>query len=381
MSDPSILSYYPTYSILDEVLTTGKYDTLNLYFDIKNNLQSLYMQHTIVNIVEATLTSKFTDSSIFEAVMQFLSFHKIYAANRNVKINFFIFMETGRSNYHLNISKTYKISRRIDDLYGLDREKRDKFFEVVQKNLMLLEKAGNRMPNIKVIRLQGLEADFIPYYLITRGLVDTSKNVGHIVYSNDHDMLQCLNNDVYIYVKIPKIKKIVRKNEALKSYLKFTENHPDSYLPLVMAIIGDTGDNVDGIRGIGGKTVEKIIGEVVQLTGGIENLFHNVVKGKPIFNSDLTSHPNKYINTIIQKELTEKTISNNLKLVSFEILSRFIDDPISTEMIDKRKIIEKTLQENDIVEIESMRTALAGNRIYLNEDSLDNIYFNGGNSC
>ena len=194
-------------------------------------------------------------------------------------------------------------------------------------------------------------------------------------------MLQCLNNDVYIYVKIPKIKKIVRKNEALKSYLKFTENHPDSYLPLVMAIIGDTGDNVDGIRGIGGKTVEKIIGEVVQLTGGIENLFHNVVKGKPIFNSDLTSHPNKYINTIIQKELTEKTISNNLKLVSFEILSRFIDDPISTEMIDKRKIIEKTLQENDIVEIESMRTALAGNRIYLNEDSLDNIYFNGGNSC
>ena len=47
-------------------------------------------------------------------------------------------------------------------------------------------------------------------------------------------------------------------------------------------------------------------------------------------------------------------------------------------MIDKRKIIEKTLQENNIVEIESMRTALAGNRIYLNEDSLDNIYFNGG---
>jgi 5'-3' exonuclease len=378
MSDPSILSYYPTYSILDEVLTTGKYDTLNLYFDIKNNLQSLYMQHTIVNIVEATLTSKFTDSSIFEAVMQFLSFHKIYAANRNIKINFFIFMETGRSNYHLNISKTYKISRRIDDLYGLDREKREKFFEVVQKNLMLLEKAGNRMPNVKVIRLQGLEADFIPYYLISRKLVDTSKNVGHIVYSNDHDLLQCLNDDVYVYVKIPQIKKIVRKDNALKSYLKFTENYPDSYLPLVMAIIGDTGDNVDGIKGIGGKTVEKIIEEVVQLTGGIDNLFHNVVKGKPIFNSDLTSHPNKYINTIIQKELTEKTISNNLKLVSFEILSRFLDDPISTEMIDKRKIIEKTLQENDIVEIERMRTALAGNRIYLNEDSLDNIYFNGG---
>ena len=378
MASTSILSYYPTYSILDEVLTSGKYDTLNLYIDLKNNLQSLYIKDVIVEIVENTLRAKFTDSSIFEAVASFLSFHKIYAANRNIKINFFIFMETGRSNYHLNISKTYKISRRIDDLYGLDREKRDKFFEVVQKNLMLVEKACNRMPNIKVIRLQGLEADFIPFYLMSRGLVETSKNVGHIVYSNDHDMLQCLKDDVYIYVKIPKIKKLIRKNEALKSYLKFTENYPDSYLPLVMAIIGDTGDNVDGIKGIGGKTVEKIIEEVVQLTGGIENLFHNVVKGKPIFDPNLTSHPNKYIDTIIRKELTEKTISNNLKLVSFEILSRFLDDPISTEMIDKRKIIEKTLQENNIVEIESMRTALAGNRIYLNEDSLDNIYFNGG---
>lgn len=378
MSDPSILSYYPTYSILDEVITSGKYDTLNLYFDIKNNLQSLYMQHTIVNIVESTLTSKFTDSSVFEAVMQFLSFHKIYAANRNIKINFFIFMETGRSNYHLNISKTYKISRRIDDLYGLDREKRDLFFTVLQKNFMLLEKAGNRMPNIKVIRLQNLEADFIPYFVISRKLVDTSSNVGHIIYSNDHDMLQCLNDNVFVYVKVPKVKRLVRKNEALQSYLKFRECVPDSYLPLIMAIIGDIGDNVDGIKGIGGKTIEKIIEEVVQLTGGIENLFHNVVKGKPIFNPDLTSHPNKYINTIVQKELTENTISKNLKLVSFEILSRFLDDPMSTEMLEKRKMIENVLKANEVVDIERMRTALAGNRIYLVEDSLDNIYFNGG---
>jgi hypothetical protein len=378
MSDPSILSYYPTYSILDEVITSGKYDTLNLYFDIKNNLQSLYMQHTIVNIVESTLTSKFTDSSVFEAVMQFLSFHKIYAANRNIKINFFIFMETGRSNYHLNISKTYKISRRIDDLYGLDREKRDLFFTVLQKNFMLLEKAGNRMPNIKVIRLQNLEADFIPYFVISRKLVVTSPNVGHIIYSNDHDMLQCLNDNVFVYVKVPKVKRLVRKNEALQSYLKFRECVPDSYLPLIMAIIGDIGDNVDGIKGIGGKTIEKIIEEVVQLTGGIENLFHNVVKGKPIFNPDLTSHPNKYINTIVQKELTENTISKNLKLVSFEILSRFLDDPMSTEMLEKRKMIENVLKANEVVDIERMRTALAGNRIYLVEDSLDNIYFNGG---
>lgn len=379
MSNPSsLLSYYPTYSILDEVLTIGKYDTLNLYFDLKNNLQSLYMQHAILEIIENTITSNFTDSSIFESIMQFLSFHKIYAANRNIKINFFIFLETGRSSYHLNVSKKYKISRRIDDLYGLDREKRDLFFEVLQKNFMLLESACNKMPNIKVIRLPNLEADFIPYYLISRNLVNTSKNVAHLIYSNDHDLLQCLNDDVYVYVKVPKVKKIVKKGQALQSYLKFEQIFPDEYLPLVMAIIGDGGDNVDGIKGIGGKTAEKIIEEVVQLVGGMNNLYENVVKGRPIFNSDLQSHPNKYINTIVEKELKEKIISNNLKLVSFEVLSRFLDDPVSTEMVDKRKLIEKTLSEKQVFELEVMKGALERSRVYLLEGTLDNIYYNGG---
>jgi 5'-3' exonuclease len=378
MAGPQLMSYYPTYSILDEVLTIGKYDTLNLYIDIKNNLQSLYMKDVIVEIVENTLKSNFTDSSIFEAIINFISFHKIYSANRNIKINFFIFLESGKSTYHLNVSKKYKISRRIDDLYGLDREKRDLFFSVLQKNFMLLEKACNKMPNIKVIRLPNLEADFVPYYLTTRKLVDTSKNVGHIVYSNDHDMLQCLKDDVFIYVKVPKIKKLIKKNESLKSYLKFETNYPDEYLPLVMAIIGDPGDNVDGIKGIGGKTIEKIIEEVVNLVGGIQNLYQNVLKGNPIFNSDLNSHPNKYIDTIIKKELTEKVISNNLKLVSFEILSRFLDNPVSTEMNDKRKTIEKIINENEIIELQVMKGALERSRVYLTEGILDNIYYNGG---
>lgn len=376
---PQILSYYPTYSLLDEVLTTGNYDTLNIYCDLKNNLQTLYMKHCITEIVETTLLSKRIDSSIFESVLHMIKFHKIYSASRNIKINFYIFLETGRSNYHLNISKKYKISRRIDDLYGLDREKRDLFFNVLQKNFMLLEKALNRMPNIKIIRLPSLEADFIPYYLISRDHVDTSKNVGHVIYSNDHDLLQCLRDDVYVYVKVPKVKKLIKKGQALQSYLKFQKKCPDEYLPLVMAIIGDTGDDVDGIKGIGGKSVEKIIEELVELVGGIDNLYNNVVKNKPIFDPNLTEHENKIINKIIHEEKENKVVSNNLKLVSFEIISRFLDDPISTEMLDKRKIIEKTLQTNEIVNMNSMKSALEMSRVFVDEELLSNIYFGYNN--
>src|SRR5690606_34805869 len=139
----------------------------------------------------------------------------------------------------------------------------------------------------------------------------------------------------------PKVKRLIKKNQALKAYLKYSENFPDEYLPLVMAIIGDPGDDVEGIKGIGGKTSEKIIKELVELVGGIDNLYNNVVKGKNIFLSE--SSQNKYINLIIEKEKSEKIISNNLKLVSFEVLSRFLDDPITTEMLDKRKYIHKVL--------------------------------------
>jgi UDP-GlcNAc3NAcA epimerase len=129
------------------------------------------------------------------------------------------------------------------------------------------------------------------------------------------------------------------------------------------------------ITNLSSEGIIKNSNKIVKLVGGMENLFHNVVKGKPIFSLDLAGHSNKYINTIIEKERTEKIISNNLKLVSFEVLSRFLDDPISTEMVDKRKIIENVLKPNDIVEIEIMREALAKNRIYLEGDTLDNIYF------
>lgn len=377
MSNPAtILSYYPTYAILDEVLSSGNYDSMNFYFDLKNNLQTVYMEHEIKNIVESTLLSKRTDSSIFESVLMFLSFHKIYAARRNIKTKFFFFLESGKSNYHLNISKKYKISRRIDDLYGLDREKRELFFHVLQKNFMLIESALNRMPDTHVIRLPYLEADFIPYYLISRNLVDCSKNISHVIYSNDHDLLQCLIHDnVYVYSKVPTSKKLIKKNHALKNYLKFEDDNYDEYLPLIMSIIGDGGDDVEGIKGIGAKTVRKIIDEIIELTGGMENLYQNVLKGREIFKTDLTDHPNKHINIIIEKEKTKKLISNNLKLVSFEILSRFLDDPINTEMLEKRKLIENTLKNKQIVEKEIIKNALDRARVFVEDEILESIYF------
>ena len=102
----SILSYYPSYSILDEILSGGNYDSVNIYMDLKNNLQSLYMEHAIISIVEGSMRSKMVDTSIFSSILFFLAFHKLYFVKRSIRnFNFFLFFDNGGSFYHLNVSK------------------------------------------------------------------------------------------------------------------------------------------------------------------------------------------------------------------------------------------------------------------------------------
>jgi len=336
------------------------------------------MQHAIVNVVESSLKSRYIDTSIFSSIISFLSFHKMYAIRRkNLKLNFFIFFETGISYFHTNLCRKYKLNRKIDDLYGLEKEKRDLFYKILQKNLQLTESACNKIPDTKVIRLQNLEADFVPYYLISRNLVNTTPNVAHVIYSNDHDMLQCVRDNVYIFQKTMKgVKRVVKKGEVMSAYFKYNSKFPDEYFPLSMAIVGDQGDCIDGVKGIGTKRLEEVLEDVVKMVNGINNLYDNVVCSKPIFVHNTEKTQNKYMNMILEKENSENLISRNLKLVSFELLSRFLDNPSSTEILNKKKYINEVLQKSDIAEYESLSRALSMNRVYLEEDALLALYYN-----
>ena len=303
MHPASILSYYPTYQLLDEIVSHNDYKSINLYIDLKNCLQSLYMEHAIVNILESTLKSGKTNSSIFESVISFLGFNKLYTIKRKLNLKVYLFFESGVSFYHKNISKKYKISRRIDDLYGLDKEKREIFFGIIQKNLGLVEQCCNKLPNTYVVRLHHLEADFIPYYLIRNKIVCREPSTAHIVFSNDHDMLQTLTagEHTFVFQKHAKSKKVRRRGEALLGELKVENDLPDEVQPLAMSILGDPGDDVDGIKGIGQSRFLANSTDLLRATGGIQQLYQNVMKGKPIFDPTSIRNPNKYLNKILDE--------------------------------------------------------------------------------
>lgn len=374
MHPSSLLSYYPTYAILDEIVSYDGYNTLNIFMDLKNTLQSTYMEHAIVNIVESTKKSTTIDTSIFSSLISFLSFHKMWGLKRGINTNFIIFFESGHSYYHKNISKQYKISRRIDDLYGLDKADRELFFQTLQANFQLIESACNKMPNMVVVRLPNLEADFIPYYLTKRNYMPKGDGVGNVVYSNDHDLWQCLDDHVYIFSKAGKTKRILKKGKVMELMLKKKNTIPDEYLPLAMSVIGDPGDDVIGVKGIGPATFLKIFEQLTAMTGNLEQIYEKVESGRDLFDFVPKSFTNKKLQSVVDAELKNKTISNNLKLVSFELISRAIENPSTTEMRDKRLLIHNRFKEKTTSTLEQMQMALDKNGIVLEESSLDFLY-------
>jgi len=374
MHPSSLLSYYPTYAILDEITSYGNYKKLNIFIDLKNTLQTTYMEHAIVNLVEASKGSKYLDTSVFSSLIAFLSFHKIYGIKRGIDTNFIIFLEKGQSYYHKNISKTYKISRQIDDLYGLDRPDRELFYKVLHGNFQLIEKACHRMPNLWTVCLPNLEADFVPYYLLTRGIIPKEEKTGNVIYSNDHDLWQCLTDDVHIFSKSAKVKKILRAGSNMKMLLKRDTDIDDKYMPLAMSIIGDGGDDVVGTKGVGPVAFLNIFDQLISMTGNIEQIYNKVESNKDLFDFIPLSISNKKLNSVVQDEVNNKTISNNLKLVSFELISRALDNPSTTDMIAKRKLIEKQFSDKQVSPVAVMKEALEKNGVFLEESSIDFLY-------
>lgn len=375
MHPSSLLSYYPTYAILDEIVSENNYSNLNLFIDLKNNLQTTFMEHAIVNIVNSSKKANLLDTSIFSSLISFLSFHKMWSIKRAVGIKFYIFFETGLSYYHKNISKTYKVSRQIDDLYGLSRADRELFYRVLHANFRLIERALNLMPKVKVIRLSHLEADFIPYYLLTRNKIQTEPTDTNLIYSNDHDLYQCLVHDnTYVFAKAGRVKRVIKRGEVFKNFLKRESNIPEEYYPLAMAVIGDIGDDVYGVKDVGPARFVQVFPELVKLTGDMETVYQKVRKNIPIIDPEPPATANKILKKIIDAELTKNQISKNLKLVSFELLSRELDDPSSTEILDKRKSIEKLLADNRYVDCESLKRELEKTGVMLEQASIDFLY-------
>jgi DNA polymerase-1 len=96
-----------------------------------------------------------------------------------------------------------------------------------------------------------------------------------VIYSNDHDLIQLLDDNVKQLISRKGLKEIEYYTpDYVKEKLGFYTYQVTDY----KALVGDSSDNIPGVPGIGDKTAVKLLEEF----GSLENIYNNLdsVKGK-----------------------------------------------------------------------------------------------------
>jgi len=109
---------------------------------------------------------------------------------------------------------------------------------------------------VSQIQVDNAEADDVIGFLCSRGHIEGEDLV---IMSTDKDFLQLLNENVQMYNPIQNI----FINEILMKK-KYSENIPPHNFVLLRTFVGDSSDNISGIKGIGPKTALKIFPELLE---------------------------------------------------------------------------------------------------------------------
>ena len=123
---------------------------------------------------------------------------------------------------------------------------------------------------IKYLECDGYEADDIIGTLAKKAYDD--KNFIATIVSSDKDLLQLINEEVD--VKLLKTKDYIRMNK--QTFFDTYRIDPIRMIDL-KALMGDSSDNIKGVKGIGEKTALKLLQEY----GSLDNIYNNIdnIKG------------------------------------------------------------------------------------------------------
>jgi 5'-3' exonuclease len=188
-------------------------------------------------------------------------------------------------------------------------------------------------------------------------------------------MWQSVSDNTFIFSKSGKDnKKLITPGNINSSFLKRECQIDDSYFPFIKAIWGDKGDDVIGVSGVGPAGIIEMFPELQSLIGTMEDLYENIQNKLPIFNVIPSKIENKKLKSVIDAEIDEGLISKNIKLVSFEMISRAIDDPTEIKMYERKNHLKKTLNEKRVINLDVVKETLDKFHVILEEESLDTIY-------
>ena len=238
-----------------------------------------------------------------------------------------IFDGKGGSKRRRDIYPDYKLGRkpltRLNRTDDMTTEKDEQ--DLMRYELVIVAKALMKLP-ITTITLDHVEADDIISYIAQHVVENGGES---IIYSTDKDFLQLVGDGIKVWN--PVRKKTYIPEIVVEDY----EIHPNNFL-LYRALTGDTSDNLPGIKGLGMKTLLKIVPEFVteqHLT------FDDVIDAAK--NSKL-----KVASRIIDEQ---ESIKLNIKLMSLR--SVMISDNNKMKILNKINRPQLSLHKYDLTKL------------------------------
>lgn len=228
----------------------------------------------------------------------------------------YVAFDCGGSLRKKSIFDEYKKNREFQATTGTSAAFNDPdttlFVELKSKTIKLCQ-----IFNLPVFHEYGIEADDM-IGLAVEELAKLGKNI--VVLSNDSDFLQLLNYG-NVVCSIPYKKMDVSKDEFTSFFSECSKSKGvmiscSEYL-FYKTIVGDTSDNIDGIRGIGYKTLHKLMEEQLKTDSQ---------EARDLYMRD----PLEYVNYLAKNNATklEKAVATELEKVHrnfklIELSSRF----------------------------------------------------------
>lgn len=173
------------------------------------------------------------------------SLKKSYKANKLI-----IAGDMGSSSYRKAIYPDYKQNRKdkYADQTEAEKEAFEAFFQEVQEILTQYEVEANH----PVARFQGVEADDIAAYIVSKRKKFALNQIWLISSDKDWDLLVAPGVSRFSYV--------TRKEITHDNWLDHYDCTQDEYIS-IKCLMGDSGDNVVGVAGIGPKRALQLVQE------------------------------------------------------------------------------------------------------------------------
>jgi 5'-3' exonuclease len=162
--------------------------------------------------------------------------------------NIIIAADKGSSQYRKAIYPEYKANRKekYETQTEEEREKFERFFQNWESTCLVLEQ------EFPVLRFQGVEADDIAAYIVKKR---PKFDIEHIwLISSDRDWNLLVNESV------SQFSLVTRKEITVEQWAERHDCRIDQYADM-KALMGDSGDNIKGVPGIGPKRALQLLDE------------------------------------------------------------------------------------------------------------------------